>query len=252
MQNKRKHSTRWSGKTINACYSAKHVLFYLHIAISVFYIFLLLSIILFLFTYLSLFFAVLFCVHPPVSFNALKNSHNENIFWWLHIYFTLSMIFPRTKKVINYIYFIVTNAPAKRWMVWYIWETAAAAAKNAMEIPCQGKCCWWFFIFTFDSRHHDLLDQFIEMGKLFLTVMWRRKKRIKLIKIDHLFGKEGGYFIRQLTICSLRKWCRNSLNSLVVILLNLSLSLSLFFFFETKSFVLSHQHSVQRLCYNFI
>lgn len=101
------------------------------------------------------------------------------VLWWLHIYFTLSMIFPRPKKVINYIYFIVTNAPSKRWMI-YIWETWTAERqqkKNSVEIHCQGKYCWWFFfIFLFDFHHGDVLDQFIEMGKLFLlsAIMWEK------------------------------------------------------------------------------
>lgn len=69
-------------------------------------------------------------------------------------------------------------------------------------------------MFTFDFHHGDVLDQFIEMGNLFLAhIMWG-KKRIKLIKIDYLFGKPKvikkvrnrnnncGYFIRQLAICS--------------------------------------------------
>lgn len=47
----------------------------------------------------------------------------------------------------------------------------------------------FFVIFAFDFHLDDVLDQFIEMGKIFLIdIMWE-KKHIKLIKIDYLFGK---------------------------------------------------------------
>lgn len=110
------------------------------------------------------------------------------------------------------------------WMI-HILKTWAAEPKNKFHKNALSRKILlmnFFFMLMFGFHHHDVLDQFIEMDKLFFI---SEKKCIKIIKIDYLFGKPAenitkrdnkrGYSIWQLTICSMRKRCWNLLNSLL-------------------------------------